>query len=280
MSAEKVAALIETLAPGRVMWIQVRGRSLSPLLRGGEMLKVERCTAAQLSLGDLAVRLRADGILVCHLVTSTSPLRTESTQGLGDPPDAQVLARVLAVKRDGREVALARWLKPALWAFQRAWSAGVKSPLSRAAWSRATRLLASEQTAPIRRRLLGRVSVSTGDANELAVVLSRWETLSEAALAELSRSAQVAFARGGNRALGVAVLRSDRTLSHCWLHRRAQGLGLEAQLLSALGTADRAVIHQSQTGFINALEALGFTREATTASHVGLRLRGAPQTPL
>ncbi len=280
MSAEKIAAVLSALPLGRVMWIQVRGRSLSPLLRGGEQLNVSRCTATELSRGDLAVRLRGDGVLVCHLVTSTSPLITESTQGLEDPPDAEVVARVLAVKRGDRELPLAQWLKPALWAFQRAWSSGVKSPLTRGAWTLATRLLASKVSAPLRRPLLGEISVSSGAANELGVVLSRWETLSEQSLELLSRSSTAVFARNAGTVLGLAVLRADGTLAHCWLHRRAQSLGVEGRLLAALAPAKRALIHQSQRGFIEALEALGFTRQSATLGHLELQAAEPPPSPL
>ncbi len=94
-------ALLRGLAPGGVMWLQASGRSLWPLLRDGDSLRVVRVEASALRTGEVAVVKLPTGILAAHVVVSTSPLQTASTAGLLDPLPLEGLARVTGYRRDG-----------------------------------------------------------------------------------------------------------------------------------------------------------------------------------
>lgn len=99
-------ALLRGLEPGQVMWMAAQGRSLWPLLRDGDVLKVLRTSEFQ--VGDVAVVALPGGVLAAHLVVQTEPLQTASTAGLEDPPALEGLARVVGFRRAGREHAFPR----------------------------------------------------------------------------------------------------------------------------------------------------------------------------
>lgn len=85
------------------MWIPAAGKSLWPLLRDGDSLRVQRVASAEeLRAGDVAVIKRPDGILAAHLVVSCAPLSTASTAGLLDPQPLEALGRVTGFRRAGR----------------------------------------------------------------------------------------------------------------------------------------------------------------------------------
>ncbi len=94
-------ALLRALAPGAVMWLQAAGRSLWPLLRDGDSLRVERVAADQLRPGDVAVVKLPGGVLAAHVVVGTAPLQTASTAGVLDPQPLEGLARVTGFRRGG-----------------------------------------------------------------------------------------------------------------------------------------------------------------------------------
>lgn len=94
-------ALLRGLAPGGVMWLQASGRSLWPLLRDGDSLRVERVDAQALERGDVAVVKLPGGVLAAHVVIETSPLTTASTAGIVDVGPVEGLARVTGYRRDG-----------------------------------------------------------------------------------------------------------------------------------------------------------------------------------
>lgn len=94
--------LLRALPPGGIIWLRAGGKSLWPLLRDGDSLRVERCGEADLSPGDVAVVAFPDGRLVAHLVVQRAPLRTASSVGMLDPLPVEALGRVTAFKRAGR----------------------------------------------------------------------------------------------------------------------------------------------------------------------------------
>src|SRR5438552_18817407 len=98
MSAPDPAALLEALPRGRRIWLTTRGKSLWPLLRGGEPMQVERVDEVELRRGDVAILVTAAGALVAHVVTGVHPLRTASFRGTEDPPGWRALGRVTAVR--------------------------------------------------------------------------------------------------------------------------------------------------------------------------------------
>lgn len=94
-------ALLRGLTPGAVMWLRASGKSLWPLLRDGDSLRVERTDAQSLELGEVAVVKLPSGVLAAHLVISLTPLQTASSVGVLDPLPLEALGRVVGFRRDG-----------------------------------------------------------------------------------------------------------------------------------------------------------------------------------
>lgn len=92
-------ALLRASPIGAVMWLKAAGKSLWPLVRDGDSLRVQRVEAALLHPGDIAVVKLPNGVLAAHIVVSTQPVRTASSVGVEDPPPLEVLARVTAFRR-------------------------------------------------------------------------------------------------------------------------------------------------------------------------------------
>jgi mycothiol synthase len=107
--------LLRALPPGGVLWLRAGGKSLWPLLRDGDSLRVERCTEADLAPGDVAVVAFPDGRLVAHLVETVAPLRTASSVGVRDPLPLEALGRVTGFRRAGRTWPWPRDLRRLLW---------------------------------------------------------------------------------------------------------------------------------------------------------------------
>ena len=264
MSSDVLGELLKAQPEGKVMWVAVRGASMRPILTGGESLKVVRCSGASLRRGEIAVMLRSDGALISHLVVGTSPLRTESFSGKLDAPGLEVLARAVAIRRGPVVVPLPRSSRLALLGLQRFWSLATRAGPTRAAHGAVGALVASERTAGLR-SLLGQVAVDPlgPDAlKDLAIALSRWETLSGEALEALLRDGVVVGARRHGRLVGCICLGPDQVVRHAFLQRRAQGLGLEAVMLDRLVREAearglkpvRAEVSPSQPGFIAAAQ--------------------------
>lgn len=96
-------ALLRGLPEGGVMWLAAAGRSLWPLLRDGDSLRIVRVTGEHaLRPGDVAVVKLPSGVLAAHLVVSTGPLQTSSTAGVLDPLPLEPLGRVTGFRRGGR----------------------------------------------------------------------------------------------------------------------------------------------------------------------------------
>ncbi|MGV3624675.1 MAG: hypothetical protein ACO1OB_27900 [Archangium sp.] len=93
-------ALLRASPIGAVMWLKAAGKSLWPLLRDGDSLRVQRIELAALRLGELAVVKLPGGVLAAHIVVSLEPLETESIVGVKDPSPVELLARVTAFRRN------------------------------------------------------------------------------------------------------------------------------------------------------------------------------------
>lgn len=98
--------LLRALPPGGHIWLRAGGRSLWPLVLDADQLLVERGT--DLRPGDIAIVGWPDQPLVAHFVRSTEPLITVSIVGVEDPPEAEALGRVIAIKRGARRLDLPR----------------------------------------------------------------------------------------------------------------------------------------------------------------------------
>ena len=267
MNSDVLGLLLKAQPENKVMWVGVRGTSMRPVLLGGELLKVLKCSQTALRRGDIAVMLRSDGALIGHLVVAISPFRTESFAGKPDAPGLEVLARAIAIRRGSTVIPLGTLARPTLLAFQRAWAIATRSALTRAAYAVAGALVASELTArprlllaPIDVHLLG-----PDDLNDVAVTLSRWVTLPGSALEALVKDGVAIGARRRGKLVGLAFVCQDQILRYPFLQRRAQGLGLEPAIVErALREAFArglqivaAEIDPSQPGFVAAATAFG-----------------------
>lgn len=264
MTSIVLGALLKAQPEGKVMWVAVRGRSMRPVLTGGESLRVVRCAEADFKPGDIAVMLRDDGALISHLVVGTHPLRTESFDGKPDAPGLEPLARATAIRRGPMIVPLPRPARLGLLGLQRAWRLATRAAPTRALYEGVGAAISSELTAGIR-TLLGQVEVDVlqPDAlKDLAIALSRYETLSGEALEALMTHGVVVGARRRGRLVGCVCVAQDKVVRHAYLQRRAQGLGLEAVMLDrvvreaeARGLKPtHAQIADSQPGFLAAAQ--------------------------
>lgn len=95
--------LLRGLTPGAVMWLRASGKSLWPLLRDGDSLRVQRVHESELRLGEVAVVKLPSGVLAAHLVASVAPLTTSSSVGVLDPGPVEALGRVTGFRRGGVE---------------------------------------------------------------------------------------------------------------------------------------------------------------------------------
>ncbi len=264
MSADALGEILKAQPEGKVMWISVRGRSMRPVLTGGESLKVKRCSASAVKRGEIAVMLRADGVLISHLVVGTGPVRTESFDGKPDADGLEVLGRAIAVRRGALVMPLPRL---PLLVLQRVWRLATRSAISQAAYGTAGAVVASPHTSGLR-TLLGKIEIDVlgpEALKEFAIALSRYETLSATHLETLLRDGVVVGARRRGRLVGCVAIGTDKVLSHAFIQRRAQGLGLEAVMIDRVireATARQldpagAAVDASQPGFIAAAQGIG-----------------------
>jgi len=75
-----LTALIEATPVGQQLWLRGAGRSLYPLLRSGDSVRVLRCEPEALARGDVAL-VRVGRRLIAHVVLSTGPVVTASLLG-------------------------------------------------------------------------------------------------------------------------------------------------------------------------------------------------------
>jgi hypothetical protein len=237
------------------MRIEVRGRSMWPLLWPGDSVLVERCAQAVLSEGDVAVLARADGALICHGVVATRPLVTAGITGTVDA-GLEPLARVASVRRGRLEWASRPAVVRAMLALYPRLAA---SPVH-TAWSAAVALGGSSQTAGLRRALLRPrvVRVTPDEERDVALALSRWASPEARELAALLREGRVSAVRASTGFAGFAIVHRG-VLRMAFLRRRLRGLGLERELLDAVLGPDvtRAEVDEEETGFRDALTERG-----------------------
>ncbi len=168
------ADFLASLSEGRRLWLRGLGRSMSPLLRSGDALEVERCQGAALRRGEIAVLRAPGGRLLAHLVVETSPLRTSTFLGLADPLGFEPLGRVVSVRRNARSFPLPTRLPAMLW-----WLHWATATASSSAPARELRgwMGALSRTLParrVRRELLApfRVTALRGAEEEAGAVLA------------------------------------------------------------------------------------------------------------
>jgi hypothetical protein len=238
------------------MWIELRGRSMWPLLWPGDQVQVERCDPAELHVGDVAVLSRPDGALIGHGVVSVRPLATASITGRRDA-GLTPLARIRRVRRGTLElpvptlaVRAASQLIPALAA----------SPL-RAWWRLALEAGTSAGTMPVRQALFRPrlLALGAGDAHELAITLSWWGSAPAAEIEQRLTRGRTFAMRLRTGGLGAVASVLDGAVEGAHVLRRLRGLGVEQALVTALMGPDvvRAEVDEDETGFREALTALG-----------------------
>ena len=169
-STEVLLNVLEALPPGQRLWVHGAGRSLYPLLRGGDSVRVLRCGPGSMARGDVAL-VRLGRQLVAHMVVSTRPWLTASLVGGVDPPGGVTLGRVVAVRRGQLVLPLPRPLRPAMWAARQALAAAWARPGSRLAYRRVRDFFFSGWSRPLRRRLVGPLEVRLLRADDLDALL-------------------------------------------------------------------------------------------------------------
>lgn len=274
-----MAALLEALPRGGRVWITTRGRSLWPVLRGGEQLQALRCDPGELQRGDLAVLLTREGRLVAHVVVGTSPLKTAAFNGRPDPDGWRALARVAAVKVRGRAVPLPRRLMRFA---QRAWSGVAQLPPAQMAWtfiiatwgSRSTRRLRSLALGPVEVRMAGE-----SDRSEVMAALAMHEVFTDEALERVVDGATAALAIARGSTVGIALHDTRGRLLRARMLRRAVGQGIEQRLIDALVSTGlcEAEIEGLRPSFVTALARHGF--QPRDGRRVWKRLQDARPMP-
>jgi mycothiol synthase len=164
-----LAAFVEATAPGQQLWLRGAGRSLYPLLRSGDSVRVLRCAAEELARGDMAL-LRVGRQLVAHVVVSTQPLVTAPLLG-GKDPEGVPLGRITALRRGGLVLPLPRVSRPTLFLGQRLCSGLWSRPQARAAFRRLRDFTVSGWSRPLRQRWLGKLEIRLLRAEDLDALL-------------------------------------------------------------------------------------------------------------
>ncbi|WP_224249026.1 GNAT family N-acetyltransferase [Hyalangium gracile] len=152
-----LAALVEATPPGRQLWLRGAGRSLYPLLRSGDSVRVLRCEPEALVRGDMAL-VRVGRKLVAHVVVSTQPVLTASLLG-GKDPVGEPLGRITALRRGPLLLPLPRLASPSLFLGQRLLSRLWTRPQARSVFRRLRDFSVSGWSRPLRQRWLGKLEV-------------------------------------------------------------------------------------------------------------------------
>jgi len=88
--------------------LRVTGSSMLPAIRPGDVLRVERCDAGALSPGEVVLYRRGERLFAHRAVRRGPPslaLRGDTLDADDAPVEAgQVLGRVVAIERRGREI--------------------------------------------------------------------------------------------------------------------------------------------------------------------------------
>lgn len=230
---DEVAQVLKASPEGATVWLSVRGRSMAPLLRSGDRLKVYRCGANNLERGDIAILLREDGSLVAHLVTQPVPLQTSTYWGEPDVIPAEAIGRAVAVRRGRTLWKIGAVTRRSIWLGHRA----LQSPKVHQAVNALRTGLMAPQTAWLRSKVLrptvrllrpdevGQLVTFLGDRGRVPDIqtLRRWchEGAAVGAFDKEGRLCAVAVWEGGK----VAFIEA-----RVW----ARGLELEAQLVAEL----------------------------------------------
>jgi RimJ/RimL family protein N-acetyltransferase len=152
-----LAALIEATPHGRQLWLRGAGRSLYPLLRSGDSVRVLRCEPEGLVRGDMAL-VKVGRQLIAHVVVSTQPVVTASLLGRPDPVGVP-LGRITALRRGGLLLPLPRMASPSLFLGQTLLSSLWARPQARAIVRRLRDFTVAGWSRPLRQRWLGELEV-------------------------------------------------------------------------------------------------------------------------
>jgi RimJ/RimL family protein N-acetyltransferase len=237
-----LAALIELTPHGRHLWIRGAGRSLYPLLRSGDAVKVLRCAPSELARGDVAL-IRVERRLIAHVVVSTEPLVTASLLGGKKDPAGVALGRITALRRGALILPLPRLTRPALFLGQRLLSSVWARPRAREALRGLRDFAVSGWSRPLRRRWLGRLEVRQLRPEDLdALLVFAGERLLVSS-DFLRRQLLGRWARE-EEPVGAAVGAFDERGRLCGFaymdDYREEGLGLEGLWVRSLVVAPRA----------------------------------------
>jgi mycothiol synthase len=249
-----ILELIESTPPGHQLWLRGAGRSLYPLLRSGDSVRVLRCAPEKLARGDVAL-IRVGRKLVAHVVVSTAPVVTASLLG-GKDPSGEPLGRVTAVRRGVWILPLPRLTRPSLFLGQRVLSGLWSRPRARAWFRRLRDFTVAGWSRPLRRRWLGRLEVRLLREDDLDALLVfagerllvpsgflRQQLLGRWARGDSSRGAAAGAFDTQGRMCGFAYLDDYReeglALEGLWVRSlvvapRARRMGVAYQILQCL----------------------------------------------
>jgi RimJ/RimL family protein N-acetyltransferase len=236
-----LADLVEAIPSGRQLWLRGAGRSLYPLLRSGDSVRVQRCEEEELARGDVAL-IRVGRRLVAHVVVSTQPLVTASLLG-GKDPEGVPLGRITALKRGVWLLPLPRVSRPTLFLGQRLLSGLWSRPNARAVARKLRDFTVSGWSRPLRKRWLGKLEVRLLRADDLdaLLVFAGERLLVPSAFLRLQLVGRWTREAG---ALGAAVGAFDKNGQMCGFayldDYRQEGLQLEGLWVRSLVVAPRA----------------------------------------
>ncbi|MBN1205778.1 MAG: GNAT family N-acetyltransferase [Myxococcaceae bacterium] len=233
--------LVEATPTGRQLWLRGAGRSLYPLLRSGDSVRVLRCAPEALARGDVAL-VRVGRQLIAHVVLSARPLVTASLLG-GKDPVGVPLGRITALRRGAWILPLPRLARPTLFLGQRLLSGLWTRPRARGLFRQLRDFTVAGWSRPLRRRMLGRPEVRLlreGDLDALLVFAGEQLLVPSAFLRQqlLGRWARESGALG---AAAGAFAKRGRMCGFAYLDDyREEGLALEGLWVRSLVVAPRA----------------------------------------
>lgn len=237
-----LVALVEATPAGGQLWLRGAGRSLYPLLRSGDSVRVLRCEAEGLAPGDVAL-MKVRRQLVAHVVVSTQPLVTAPLLGGRKDPEGVALGRVTALRRGSLLLPLPRVSRPTLFLGQRLLAGLWARPKARAVVRRLRDFTVSGWSRPLRKRWLGELEVRLLRAEDLDALLV---FAGERLLVPSSFLRQQLLGRWTREAgsIGAAVGAFDKKGQMCGFayldDYRQEGLQLEGLWVRSLVVAPRA----------------------------------------